>query len=401
MTKKLSLILIIAITVFASCSSGGGTKEEVVSQFITLIGEKNYEGALEFQKNEAWSDADKLANSQEFGSIDGVEILKISAQNDKDGMAVVFAEVTYQNAETGDETKTQNFYLKKFGGAWKIVKVEPATGENITNNEKEEGNDNTNNNTGNYDWNGNYTYEYEGGTTAGGTPIWGVYELKITGNSCTVVANGYQLFVNLECTGKNNGNSYEVYVEKNIESMFDYEKGQLLFTLKYENGKIVTYDNKFLYEDEPREYFIKEKSDEAVIADIKSKFQKINDELASYRVVTKDIENGSEGGQITAYYDGGEIKRISAVTLSSMGRFTNDYYFWDNVLFFVFSVDGYYSPDNPMSGDIVEKYENRYYFNKTKIIKWLDKDKKEVASSKFAEKEDEISKTISQLKSML
>jgi len=397
MKQKIILILTLVIFIFAGCNSDSGneTTVEIVNKFITLVREKNYEGAFELQKNDNWSDIENFKNSEEFANIDGVEILQVSAQDDKDGQAVVFAEITYQNTETGDETKKQFFYLKKFGGKWKIIKIGVANEDDIIYKE-EENKETENNNNSKINWDGNYTYELDGGTNAGGTPIWATYELKINGTECSINADGYQLFCHIKCTGKIKGDSYEVYFKNYTEdSMCEYDEGQLLFTLKSENGQIITYDNKFLYEDKARELFIKEITKEQAVQDIRNKFKIVNDELKSYVKDVREIEV-SEGGEAILYLKNNEeIRKIELVGLGSMGRTTNHYYFWDNAPFFVYTVEEYY--DEPMSGNVVETVENRYYIYNNELIKWLDNNKKEVAITKFAKKEAELSGHITEL----
>ena len=82
-----------------------------------------------------------------------------------------------------------------------------------------------------------------------------------------------------------------------------------------------------------------------------------------------------------------------------MGKLIEEYYFWDNELFFVFTKD--YSYDMPMYMDdskVAQIDENRYYIHHEKLIRWLDPNKEKVAKSKFIQKETEIWQNTKKLK---
>ena len=280
---------------------------------------------------------------------------------------------------------------------------------NSTNNESNENKD--------VEWNGSWNYEWDGGTTNGGTPIWASYVLTIDGENCTLEADGYQLGCHLNCRGENNGEEYVVFY-KNVIDDFDmscgnYDKTEPLFTLTEKNGFLIIKESQLSFSEDILEVVFEKSNNNNTsnteinnkttdpIELIRERFKIINDEISSYTIKNVSIENGSEGGEITAFYDDGELRKITSLTGGSMGYFTSEYYFWNGELFFLYHVDNYYDPDKPMSGDVVEKIESRYYINNSKIIKWLDNDKKEVSSSKFSDKEKTINKSVSYLKSEL
>ncbi len=60
------------------------------------------------------------------------------------------------------------------------------------------------------------------------------------------------------------------------------------------------------------------------------------------------------------------------------GQAREEYYFWDDRLFFVLRVESRY--DKPLSGKVVSKSEERFYFADDALIRWLDPAKKEVSA---------------------
>ena len=94
-----------------------------------------------------------------------------------------------------------------------------------------------------------------------------------------------------------------------------------------------------------------------------------------------------------------ELKKIVVSYYGEMGKLIEEYYFWNNNLFFVFTQDYLYNMPKIMDGSKVEKiYENRYYFQDDKLIRWLDPNKEKVAKSKIAKKETEILQNANKLK---
>jgi len=81
--------------------------------------------------------------------------------------------------------------------------------------------------------------------------------------------------------------------------------------------------------------------------------------------------------------------KIAATFFGETGRSTEEYYYWDGKLIFVFRREARY--DKPLSGKIVATKESRLYFKDDKMIRWIDENGKEVAagSTEFAEKEKE------------
>ena len=129
---------------------------------------------------------------------------------------------------------------------------------------------------------------------------------------------------------------------------------------------------------------------EAAIETIRQHYAAINKNVPLYRRVRKDLFGYSaEGGELIAYFHGPTIMKIAATFFGETGKSTEEYYYWDGKLIFVFRKEARY--DKPLSGKVVATKENRLYFKDDKMIRWIDENGKEVApgSTEFAEKEKE------------
>ena len=134
------------------------------------------------------------------------------------------------------------------------------------------------------------------------------------------------------------------------------------------------------------------------IETIRQQYANINQKVPSYRRVKKNLSGFSaEGGQLVAYFHGPSVMKMVATFLGESGKASEEYYFWNGKLMFVFRTENRY--DKPLSGKVVKKTENRFYFQDDKLIKWLGEDGKEVPSdsAEFAPKQEEYLKTSKQL----
>lgn len=130
---------------------------------------------------------------------------------------------------------------------------------------------------------------------------------------------------------------------------------------------------------------------------IRQRFGQINGNLARYRKVKKELSGFSaEGGQMVAYFHGPSIVKIATTYFGEMGKATEEYYYWEGKLIFVFRTDHQY--DKPLSGKVVQKTENRFYFKGDKLIRWLDENSKQVAENNdYQEKQNEYLKNSKEL----
>ena len=130
-------------------------------------------------------------------------------------------------------------------------------------------------------------------------------------------------------------------------------------------------------------------------------YKKVNKKFyLSYKKIKKDLKGeSSEGGELKGYFNNEELKKIVVSYYGEMGKLIEEYYFWNNNLFFVFTQDYLYNMPKIMDGSKVEKIdENRYYFSEGKLIRWLDPNKEKAAKSKMTEKEKEILQKTNKLK---
>jgi hypothetical protein len=119
--------------------------------------------------------------------------------------------------------------------------------------------------------------------------------------------------------------------------------------------------------------------DEASISSIRRRYADINKHLAKYKVVKKELSGFStEGGELTAYFDGPAIVKIAAVYYGETGRSSEEFYYWNGKLIFVFRKQDSY--DKPMSGKVVRTRENRFYFSNDELIRWINENAKRVAT---------------------
>ena len=132
------------------------------------------------------------------------------------------------------------------------------------------------------------------------------------------------------------------------------------------------------------------KAQSDAIETIRQHYAAINKNVTLYRRARKDLSGYSEeGGALIAYFHGPTIMKIAATFFGETGRSTEEYYYWDGKLIFVFRREARY--DKPLSGKIVATKESRFYFKDDKMIRWIDENGKEVAagSTEFTEKEKE------------
>ena len=127
-----------------------------------------------------------------------------------------------------------------------------------------------------------------------------------------------------------------------------------------------------------------------VIAAIRKRYATINQNLSKYKQVKKELAGFStEGGELTAYFEGDAIRKIAAKYYGETGRAFEEYYYWDGELQFVYRKSDTYS--EPMSGKVVKTQETRFYFKEDQLIRSLDEKGKRVKrdNSEFAEHQTE------------
>ena len=120
--------------------------------------------------------------------------------------------------------------------------------------------------------------------------------------------------------------------------------------------------------------------DPDAIQAIRQQYAAINRGAAKYKKVKKELLGFSaEGGELVAYFSGPSIVKITATFYGEMGRATDEFYYSNDKLIFVFRKHSHYGA--PLSGKVVRTTENRYYFKDDKLIRWIGEDGKQVSSS--------------------
>lgn len=117
------------------------------------------------------------------------------------------------------------------------------------------------------------------------------------------------------------------------------------------------------------------------ITSIRERYAAVNKNLAKYRVVKKELSGFStEGGELVAYFDGASVVKMAATHLGETGRSSEEFYYRDGELVFVFQRRETY--DAPMSGRVLKKAEERLYFAGGRLIRWLDSRGRAVAPAR-------------------
>ncbi|MES2063488.1 MAG: hypothetical protein V4456_16285 [Bacteroidota bacterium] len=120
------------------------------------------------------------------------------------------------------------------------------------------------------------------------------------------------------------------------------------------------------------------------IEKIREEYKIVNENQTKYHLLEKDlIGETTEGGFLAAYLDGRDLRKIKATYYKETGKVIEEYYFNQNELFFAFVQEYYYNkPIYEQGSKIASIKEDRYYFNKKLLLKWLNNRKTKDAKSK-------------------
>ncbi|HWM23870.1 MAG TPA: hypothetical protein VNP98_03530 [Chthoniobacterales bacterium] len=110
---------------------------------------------------------------------------------------------------------------------------------------------------------------------------------------------------------------------------------------------------------------------------IRSRYEAVNKGLSRCKQVKRDLpDESAEGGELTAYFTDQSLRKLTAKFYGESGQALEEYYFWEDRLFFVLRVESRY--DKPISGKVKSKSEERFYFADDALIRWLDPGKKQI-----------------------
>jgi hypothetical protein len=119
---------------------------------------------------------------------------------------------------------------------------------------------------------------------------------------------------------------------------------------------------------------------EDLIRSIRRRYATINRNVPRYKRIKKELSGFSlEGGELAAYFNGRAIMKIVATHYGEMGRASEEYYYWDEKLIFVFLKE--YRYDSPLSGKVARTKEDRLYFSDDRLIRWVDESGKQIEPS--------------------
>jgi hypothetical protein len=115
------------------------------------------------------------------------------------------------------------------------------------------------------------------------------------------------------------------------------------------------------------------------ISAIRQRYADINKSLTKCKIVKKELSGFStEGGELTAYFDGSAIVKIAVSNNGETNSFFEEFYYSKEKLIFVYRKQEIY--DEPMA-KVVKTKENRFYFNDGELIRWVNENGKQVAAS--------------------
>jgi len=143
------------------------------------------------------------------------------------------------------------------------------------------------------------------------------------------------------------------------------------------------------------------------IADIRKEYQTIRGALSTYTQEVVELDGYSaEGGTAKAFRDAkGNIRFIRVELYGESGKVFEEYYYRNGRLLFAFYEHHRYNVPFNVSKETAKELgiepfdpkktkitEDRYYFDKGTMIKWLDEEKKdvEIKSRDFQDKAKEV-----------
>ena len=145
---------------------------------------------------------------------------------------------------------------------------------------------------------------------------------------------------------------------------------------------------------------------EDILTDIKKKKEEINNGLNKLTKRQVDDLTSLTGGAITGYYRDEEIRKIYYEHFGEKSRVFSEYYFDDGMLIFIMKQEFNYNRPQSYTEELSkinndsEWYDdkktklqiNRFYFDKNKLIKWIDGDNVDMPVNKpeFINKESAL-----------
>lgn len=125
-----------------------------------------------------------------------------------------------------------------------------------------------------------------------------------------------------------------------------------------------------------------------LIKSIKAQYAATNN--GSFTKKKRDLSGlSAEGGELISYYQKLAVVKDHAVLYGEMGKVEVDLYYNANGLFFVYKKETSYDQPMYVKGSKVKSIaDNRYYFHKGGMIRWLGNDHQIVSPRNNAYKEE-------------
>lgn len=142
---------------------------------------------------------------------------------------------------------------------------------------------------------------------------------------------------------------------------------------------------------------------EEIISNIREHYGAINYNVKYYDKVSKVVSSADDHTMsLKGYFKDGELRKMTTRYEDDFERLIEEYYFWDNELFFVYTqLDVDYPHDELSNYQSETPGQNRYYFHNDNLIRWLDPEKEQVVASKFSSKEAQILSEVRYLRTHL
>jgi len=151
---------------------------------------------------------------------------------------------------------------------------------------------------------------------------------------------------------------------------------------------------------------LSDSEEKKVVLDIREKFKEIeNNYSTKYKRVEKELNDYStEGGVAELYYDNDLLRKVITSFYGETGKVITEYFLWGGQVFFIYEREFIYNMPMYMESydeTKTEVIENRFYFEKENLIRWIDKDHKKVdkISTLFIKKQAETTEEIKLIKS--
>lgn len=128
------------------------------------------------------------------------------------------------------------------------------------------------------------------------------------------------------------------------------------------------------------------------VKEIKAECEKINKDTAKFKTEEKDIfGHSTEGGQLLNFYDEKELRKAILTLYGETGKSSTEYYFLNGEIICISQTIVKYKAAIYMGKvEIKSREENKFYFKKQKLIRWIGNKSEIVDTSLYPEKEKEL-----------